>query len=55
MAPYHSTRARAGIASDPQKLARFRAAQRMRATLPERVLRTPPLQNFSRMLLKARG
>ena len=44
----------AGIASDPQKIARYRAALRMRRALPERTLRTPALKNFTRMLLKAR-
>ncbi|KAK9821791.1 hypothetical protein WJX81_004092 [Elliptochloris bilobata] len=41
-----------GVASDPQKLARFRALMRMRSALPEEALRVPALKNFTRMLLK---
>lgn len=42
----------AGVGSDPQKLARFRALMRARSSLPEAALQTPALKNFSRMLLK---
>ena len=42
----------AGVASDPQKVARFRAMMRMRASLPAHVLQTPTLKNFTRFLLK---
>ena len=42
----------AGIASDPQKLARFRVLMRVRSGLPAAVLQTPALRNFSRMLMK---
>ena len=44
----------AGIASNPQKIARYRAAMRMRRVLPAHTLRTPALKNLSRMLLKVR-
>ncbi len=44
----------AGIASDPQKIARYRAAMRMRRALAGGTLQTPALKNFSRMLLKVR-
>ena len=42
----------AGVGSDPQKLARFRALMRVRSSLPEAALQTPALKNFSRMLMK---